>query len=67
MKMGEVKESKLGMEMYLTKVNIGTYVFMNMFKILYITHVGKCIIALIANMLSCLFVSIRRRWKSLWQ
>ena len=41
MKMGEVKESKLGMEMYLTKVNIGTYVFINMFKVTYVNkYVG---------------------------
>ena len=39
--MSEVKESKLGMKMYLTKVNISTYVFINMFKVKYVNkYVG---------------------------
>ena len=30
-------------------------------EILYITHVVKCVSVIVANMLSCLFVSIRQR------
>ena len=33
----------------------------------HITHVGMCIIAIVANMLFCLFVITRQRWNSLWQ